>query len=121
MKVSREFQELLWDYSSRMVTVIGRGLNIAERESWMGPRIDDYTKCEAAFTKLAQKWVQDPQDLEALRTLHRTFLDHYEQGRPDQGEWVGKEIDDLIFDLRVKWGLVKTPKGTKAAGPRSAE
>ncbi len=119
MKVSREFQEMLWEYSSHVVSVMGRQRR--ERESWMGSREDDYVKCEAAFTKLAQKWVQNPQDLEALRTLHRTFLDHYEQGRPDQGEWVGKEIDDLIFDLRVKWGLVKTPQGTQAASPRSAK
>ena len=108
MKVSREFQETLWEYSSQVNYVIGGQRR--ERESWMGSREDDYAKCETAFTKLGQKWAQDPQDLEALRALHRTFLEHYEQGRPAQGEWVGKEIDELIFDLRVKWGLVKVPK-----------
>jgi hypothetical protein len=113
MKVSREFQEMLWEYSSHVVSVIGRQQR--EREPWMGSREDDYVKCEAAFTKLTKMWEQDAQDLEALRVLHRAFLDNYEQGRPDEGRKLLKEIDGLIFDLRVKWGLVKAPKGLGVA------
>jgi hypothetical protein len=54
MKVSKEFQEMLWEYSSHVVSVIGR--HQRERESWMGSREDDYAKCEAAFTQLTQLW-----------------------------------------------------------------
>lgn len=101
MKISKAFHDALWDYSASNVTVVvGQE---REREIWMGPREDDYARCEAAFNKMEKLWTFDPNDLEALRTLHRQFLDHYLQGRPEDGQKLLKELDGMIDSLREKW------------------
>lgn len=101
MKMSKVFHDALWNYSAGVVTVVGR--HISGREDWMGPREQDYVRCEADFTKLEQVWPYDPIDFADLKALHVTFLEHYRQGRPELGQKMYKDIDGLIFDLRQKW------------------
>ncbi len=104
MKMSKVFHDALWDYSAVVATVVGR--HISGREDWMGPREDDYKKCQQAFVKLEKLWTYEKDDLEALKAIHRTFLDHYQQGRPDEGQKLFKHIDELIDNLRDKWKKV---------------
>ncbi len=101
MKMSKVFHDALWDYSSHVVSVVGRQRR--EREDWMGSREDDFRKCDEAFAKLEQLWTYDRDDLEVLKSLHRKFLDLYQQGRPDEAQKLLKRIDELVDNLRDKW------------------
>lgn len=101
MKMNKKFHDALWDYSASVVSVVAGQRR--EREPWMGPREEDYKRCEAAFTKLEGLWTFDAHDLAGLKALHRTFLDHYEQGRPAEGQKLLKHIDEMIDALRAKW------------------
>lgn len=101
MKMSKVFHDALWDYTARVTVTVSR--QRGEREEWMGPRDEDFARCEAALAKLEKLWTYEKDDLEALKALHRKFLDLYQQDRPDDAEWTAKDIDELIDSLRDKW------------------
>lgn len=100
-KMSQKFALILRLYEESYTGVFSR--RNREREAWMGPREEDFARCEEAFTKLEQLWAYSPEDLESLRAVHRKYLDLYLNSRADEGEWVFKEIDELIDTLRDKW------------------
>jgi hypothetical protein len=99
-KMNQKFTLALRLYEESCVGVVSRGRH--EREPWMGTREDDYRRCEEAMAKLEQLWIYRPEDLDALKAVHRKFIDRYRQSRHDEAEWVFKDIDELIASLRDK-------------------
>jgi len=99
--VRKSFSEAQYKFLQTLIGMSG-GTRLIDREDWMGTPAWERERCVEAMGPMRTHWPFGVEDLARLEDMLTCCLRHYEDGQLDAGDYLVRDIEELLYLVRQK-------------------